>query len=112
MTPEQRAHILANAPAVWDALKRLDNARPIRCGDTVHHRPSGGNWVVAYADYSSGDLAWMGWPEGYARIVECDLIACCTDAEHRENVGRWLASTRGDHRHAVVRRLYGAEVGQ
>lgn len=79
----------------------------IRCGDTVLHYPSGETWTVAYADYERDALAWMGWPEGFAKITDCILLASATDAEHREHVERWSKLTTNDHRPAVVRRLYG-----
>lgn len=85
----------------------------IRCGDFVHHAPSGETWAVAYADYARGDLAWAGWPEGSAAIVHCTLTKACTDEEHAAEVAAWLdhPSTPApgqsfDHRRAAIRRLY------
>lgn len=56
----------------------------IRTGDTVLHRPSGERWLVAYVyqDY----LAWCGWPEGEAKLSDCELIRVCTDYDHWELV--------------------------
>lgn len=52
----------------------------MRCGDHVFHRPTREHWLVAYVD---GDyLAWCGWPEGEARVADCDLIKECSDEEH------------------------------
>jgi len=52
----------------------------MRCGDHVFHRPTGQKWLVAYVD---GDyLAWCGWPEGEARVADCDLVKTCSDEEH------------------------------
>jgi hypothetical protein len=56
------------------------NGCVIRAGDTVHHEPTGEDWVVAYVD---GDyLAWCGWPAGEAKISDCWLKKSCTDEEH------------------------------
>lgn len=55
---------------------------PFRTGDIVHHRPTGEDWTVAAVWEGSGDLAWCGWPDGRARISDCDLIRTCTDDRH------------------------------
>jgi len=55
-----------------------------RCGDHVHHGPSGEDWVVAYVD--GNDLAACGWPDSLARTSDCTLIKAVTDADHR----KWL----------------------
>lgn len=46
--------------------------------DRVFHRPTGETWLLAYADYETGDLSWLGWPEGRARISDCDLVEPAT----------------------------------
>lgn len=90
----------------------MTDEKRIRCGDTVKHHPTGEEWVVAYADYTTGHLAYSGWPEGIAKIAECELVESCTDEEHVAHVAEWLdfAHRRDDgtedHRQAVVRRLY------
>lgn len=81
----------------------------LRCGDTVIHKPSGERWSVAYADYGTGYLSWCGWPDGEARIADCELRAACTDAQHEAAVDEWFAAgrpLRGDHRRTTVARLY------
>jgi hypothetical protein len=83
----------------------------IRCGDHVLHRPSGEEWVVAYADYESGNLAWAGWPDGSARIEDCDRIKTCDDLEHAAAVASWSRVT-DDSRPSVVARLYGSATAQ
>lgn len=80
--------------------------KEFRCGDTVFHRPSEETWTVAYADYATGDLGWMGWPEGYAKIADCDLVTSCGDKEHTEAVHRWRTLDRNDHRVRAIERLY------
>ena len=78
-----------------------------RCGDVVHHGPSGEDWVVAYADYESGKLAWAGWPEGVAEISDCTLVRKATDEKHASAVADWARGWRdGDHRWRAIARLY------
>lgn len=52
----------------------------MRCGDHVHHEPTGEDWVVAYVD--DPYLAWCGWPSGEALLMDCRLIKECSDEEH------------------------------
>lgn len=78
----------------------------IRCGDTVLHRPTGEEWLVAYADYETGALAWSGWPERQARIEDCYVVRYATDEEHAAHVAEWISSTNGGHRKSAVERLY------
>jgi hypothetical protein len=84
-----------------------------RCGDTVYHRPSKETWEVAYAH--AGYLSWFGWPEGQARVEDCDLTKRCTDEEHEKAVAQWLDKPHGSNgessgsinlRVDMVRRLY------
>lgn len=82
-----------------------------RCGDTVRHRPTGEQWLVAYADPTTGDLAWVGWPEGRAQLSDCDLVARASDAVHVRWVNRIARvgsrdNGSPDHRAGAVRRLY------
>lgn len=90
--------------------------KPIRCGDTVTHKPSGESWLVAYADYVSGYLAWFGYPDGEARIEDCELVKSCSDEEHAKEVSEWLDKPHSrdsygcENRRVVnVRRLYRPE---
>ncbi|MFZ2869620.1 hypothetical protein [Zavarzinia sp.] len=76
----------------------------IRAGDHVRHRPSDEIWVVAFADYDTGDIAWCGWPEGLARIADCDRIKAASDDEHAQIVAQIILS--GGMRAASVKRLY------
>jgi len=64
----------------------------IRTGDTVHHKPSGEDWVVAYVDGEY--LAWCGWPAGEAKLDDCELKQSCSDAEH-ERLLREIANSEG-----------------
>ncbi len=76
----------------------------IRCGDHVHHAPSGETWVVAWADDATDDLAWCGWPNGMARLSDCTLVRAATDEEHAERLATVLIC--GDSRASRARRLY------
>lgn len=77
----------------------------IRCGDHVLHEPSGEEWVVAWADYKSGDIAWCGWPNGIARLADCRVIKKATDEEYARYVRDVIEI--GDSRSDKARRLYG-----
>lgn len=75
-----------------------------RCGDHVRHRPSGENWLVAWAE--GDDLAPAGWPNSMARLADCEVTFRCSDDVHRECVDLWRDSP-GDSRRDRVLRLYG-----
>lgn len=76
----------------------------IRCGDHVFHAPTGETWVVAWADYEAGDLAWCGWPNGMARLSDCTLTKRASEAEHIEILAR--VKNCGDSRAQRAARLY------
>lgn len=80
---------------------------PPRCGDVVYHRPSGERWLVAWADPATDDLAWTGWPDGLARLSDCEIVRRCTDEQHASAVDRWRQASGGDSRRARVLRMYG-----
>jgi hypothetical protein len=84
--------------------------QPPRCGDRVLHRPSGEGWLVAFADAEHDDIAWAGWPDGRARLSDCDVTYRCSDAEHRQAVLMWAKSKGGDNRRAAVMQRYGAAI--
>ncbi len=81
-----------------------------RCGDTVLHRPSGEEWHVAYADPETDNIAWAGWPNGLARLSDCELILACSDEYHRGCVVQWRGVTDDSRRDHVMAR-YGAALG-
>jgi hypothetical protein len=62
-----------------------------RCGDHVHHGPTGENWVVAYVDGEY--LAWCGWPAGEAKLADCTLVKACDDVEHLRMLEQCAASS-------------------
>lgn len=64
----------------------------MRAGDIVRHKPSDEEWVVAYQDGEY--MAWCGWPEGEARVSDCEVTKEATEAEHREWLQR-LAKSSG-----------------
>jgi hypothetical protein len=76
-----------------------------RCGDHVLHRPSGEQWVVAWAE--GGRIAWAGWPPGTALSADCDVVRRCSDDEHRRQVAMCEGS-RSVWREKVLR-LYDVE---
>ena len=69
----------------------------IRTGDAVVHGPTGETWVVAYADYERGEIAWLGWPPGHAELSDCELEESCSDEEHKAVLVR-LSEMRDDGR--------------
>lgn len=73
----------------------------MRTGDKVHHGPSGEDWTVAYVD--GDEIAWIGWPPGWAKTSDCTLIEACTDAEHVEWLRR-LAQPNSDDKRATMAR--------
>jgi hypothetical protein len=79
-----------------------------RCGDHVRHRPSGEEWVVAFAEPDRNEIAWAGWPDGRADLSDCDVIKVATEEEHRRAVQSWQ-NVCGDTRRGHVLRLYSTE---
>ena len=78
----------------------------IDTGDSVHHTPTGEDWVVAYV---RGDrLAWCGWPEGEAALSDCTMVTKATP-EWRDKLLREMAENtdgaRGRYARAVLARL-------
>ena len=65
----------------------------IDTGDTVKHRPTGEEWLVAGVE--NGRLMWCGYPPGTADVADCDLIEKATP-EERDKLLHELAAIRGD----------------
>lgn len=81
-------------------------ARPsFRSGDIVKHIRTGNIWTVAYADPASNTIAWCGWPDGIARVTDCELIQAADDDQHRGTLRMVLKG--GGHRAAAAFRIYG-----
>lgn len=64
----------------------------IDTGDTVFHRPSRETWLVAHCEH--GELMWVGWPEGYARLDDC-LLVNKASAESRIRLLHSMATSNG-----------------
>lgn len=74
----------------------------IKPGDVVLHKPSGERWVVAYADHERNELSWFGWPEGFAKISDCELVKSVTFEEALKDLVLWAEPRQqrvGDLRH-------------
>lgn len=70
----------------------------MRTGDHVLHRPSGETWVVACVWPDEDRMSWVGYPEGYAVLSDCELIRAATDAEYRGMLQALAAIIGDDHR--------------
>lgn len=102
-------HDNADIPNSADFLANVTPPIRIRCGDHVLHRPSGETWVVAYADYGTGELSACGWPDSIARISDCDLVKVASEQEHTDLLAKLIES--GDRRGRVAERIYCPDVG-
>jgi len=58
----------------------LSLAIPFRAGDTVHHSPSGEDWLLA-VDEERGRVQPAGWPCSMAEAADCHLIKAASDEE-------------------------------
>lgn len=74
----------------------------MRTGDTVLHRPTGETWIVATVNAERDEMSWMGWPEGWAKLSDCDLRESCSDDGHIAILRR-LANIQN---HCDHRRIY------
>ncbi len=74
----------------------------INCGDHVLHRPSGEKMVVAAADHGEDMLMWCGWPEGSAKISDCDVVMHATP-----EFSAYLHSKLSGARREMADRVYG-----
>ncbi len=73
-------------------------------GDVVLHRPSGEKWVVAFVE--DDHLYWCGWPEGRARLDDCELLEPATPERRAELLANIAAMTDAHdarHRYAIRR---------
>lgn len=68
----------------------------IRTGDTVIHKPTGEEWLVAGVD--NGQLMWCGWPEGSADLADCELVESASDQASMELLQTLAAMTGPDMR--------------
>lgn len=83
----------------------------MKCGDTVKHRPTGETWTVAFVE--GENLSWVGWPYGYAKISDCDLVEECSLSEHVALLRRIevYRPEGGDRRPEMARRALEALAG-
>lgn len=65
-------------------------------GDVVLHRPSGEKWTVACVQGEY--LSWCGWPEGEAKLSDCDLVRKATPGERLRLLHELAAISESDHR--------------
>jgi hypothetical protein len=65
-----------------------------RAGDHIHHKPSGEDWVLA-ADQDGDRVVCAGWPESFAKAVDCELKRAATD-EERISMLRKVSEACGD----------------
>jgi hypothetical protein len=77
----------------------------MRTGDHVLHRPTGEHWTVAWVDEKRDELGWCGWPEGYAKLSDCELQQAASDDVAR-TLAREICSSRSDWRRSQVRHLH------
>ena len=78
----------------------------MRTGDTIYHKPTKERWVVAAVFEEKGEMSWVGWPEGWANIADCEIVKECTDKEHHKLLQELAAmKSSRDHRqrYAVAR---------
>ena len=75
-----------------------------KCGDHVHHEPSGEDWIVAWCE--GDDLAPAGWPNSLARLSDCRITRRLGSPEHILAVLDWVKSPGNDSRKSKVERLY------
>lgn len=75
----------------------------IDAADVVLHHPTGEKWVVAVV--YNGDLCWVGWPEGIAKVSDCELVEKATPEKRFEMLKLWAEKTndvRASYARAVL----------
>lgn len=79
----------------------MSEVRTYRAGDVVRHRELGEEWGLA-CDEKDGRIAACGWPEGWTRVEEVELVEAATD-EHRLEVLTRVARENRDSRGAAAK---------
>lgn len=75
-----------------------------RTGDTVHHNPSGEDWIVAVCE--DGKVIPCGWPLTFAESAHCELMEAATDEECEQLMQRLATiSNSDDPRRNYARRV-------
>jgi hypothetical protein len=79
-------------------------------GDVVLHKPTGERWVVAFV--SGENLSWLGWPEGFAKVSDCELLETAKPEVRQQLLERMAAMDGMDSRKTYARqRLKEVSVG-
>ena len=91
-------------------------SRSFRAGDTVHHAPSGEDWLLA-TDEENGKVQACGWPESIAEAKDCQLLEPASDSERLDMLKTWAAEGKGyeherDSRTRAARRQLSSENDQ
>ena len=68
----------------------------IKPGDIVHHKPSGEDWVVAYMDVERNEIAWFGWPPGFAKLSDCELLESVSIDESLKAIVDWAKKSQSE----------------
>lgn len=78
-----------------------------RAGDSVHHGPTGEDWVLAFGDLEDGGgkVSPAGWPACLAEASDCTLLEPASDEEHIEMLKR-VADMRGSDFRAIRAQNY------
>lgn len=50
-------------------------------------------------------MSWCGWPEGYAKLSDCEVVKTATDAEHRKTLEQMASMNGNDHRKRYAQRI-------
>ena len=77
-----------------------------RAGDTVKHKPTGEEWVLAN-DQHGDHVSWCGWPEGLAQATDCEIVKRASDKERHERLLSWANQQGNDHRIARAKQQLG-----
>jgi len=96
--------------------KELDTtpcSRSFRAGDTVHHTPSGEDWLLA-TDEENGKVQACGWPESMDDAKDCKILEPASDSERMDMLKKWAAEGKGyeherDSRTRAARRQLSSE---
>lgn len=82
----------------------------IDTGDTVLHRPTGEEWLVAFVD--NDRLAWCGWPEGFALLADCELLTKAAPGEREALLKQMAVMRSSDSRSRYAKRALEAQQGE
>jgi hypothetical protein len=85
------------------SVSALSEAESIGPADTVRHRPSDEEWLVAFVE--DGRLCACGWPCGFVPLEDCSLIRKATQAERDALLASMAALEGSDPRGRYARRV-------